>query len=507
MIAVALLAVACCPSPQTVRSRGSVEAAGPVQPVRPAPVHPDLADLGARWQQAMEACGVPALAVVVVEDGEVVHRVTLGRRDPGRDAPVTGDTIFYIASATKPYVAFALAQLAEAGKLELDAPVARYLPRFRLADPELTRTITVRDLLCHRHGLNSREIVLLDAYTGEVTEDRYYHFLERVESSARVAYSNLHFTLAGRVIEAVSGESWRDFLAHHVFAPAGMTRTTGYADWMYAQDDVAIPAQAVGDRMEATPVRKSDRTMHAAGGLGTSIDDLGRWLRLQLGRGSLDGTRLLSERATEASWELQSASGEDAEFGPTQGFAFAWQRGTYRGHLELRHGGDYTGSASLVIFLPELGLGLGILATGGAGAGMVRQLVATDVRERLLADDAVRDPLPALLERARSERKRDAQRAVDAATAPRAALALSLPLARHAGVYRNEWYGTLTVEVRGDGLAARLGDLPLEWTTPAPDHVRLQSDGPFGAEGTLELDGQSVRALTLDLGEPVRFAR
>ena len=141
------------------------------------PVHPDLAELKERWRGAMEECGVPALAMVLVEGDEVVHRVTLGKRDPGRDEPVTKDTIFYIASATKPYVAFALAQLAEQEKLDLDAPVKRYLPRFRLADPALTESIKVRDLLCHRYGLNSGPIVLLDAYTGEITEERYYHFL------------------------------------------------------------------------------------------------------------------------------------------------------------------------------------------------------------------------------------------------------------------------------------------------------------------------------------------
>ena len=484
----------------------SVSCLVPFPPTRSQdPVHPDLADLAGRWEEAMDACGVPALAVVLVEGDEVVHRVTLGRRDPARDAPVTKDTIFYIASATKPYVAFALAQLAAQGKVELDAPVVRYLARLRLADPELTKTITVRDLLCHRHGLNSREIVLLDAFTGEITDERYYHFLERVESPGRVAYSNVHFTLAGRVIEAVSGQSWRDYLAEHVFAPAGMTRTTGYADWMYAQDDVAIPAQVVDGHAQAAPVRKTDRTMHAAGGLGTSIDDLSRWLRVQLGRGASEGQRLLSERATEATWALQSASKDDAEFGPTEGFALAWQRGSYRGHLELRHTGDYAGSASAVLFLPELGLGLGILATGGAGAGAVRQLVATDVRERLLADDQVRDPLPALLERARAEKQRDERRAAEARPSAPPGLTLSLPLASYAGTYRNEWLGTLTLEARGAELAARLGDLAFELATPAEDRVELS--GPLEATGAFELDGKRVVALTLDLGEPVRFAR
>lgn len=471
------------------------------------PVHPELAELTPRWERAMEACGVPALALVLIEGDEVVHRVTLGRRDPARAEPVTPETIFYIASTTKPYVAFALAQLAEQGKLELDAPVRRYLPRLRLADEELSATLTVRDLLCHRFGLHSGPIVLLDAYTGEIDEERYYHFLSTVESPGRVAYSNLHFTLAGRVIEAVSGLGWRDHLAAHVFAPAGMRRTTGYADWMYAQDDVAIPAVWLDGRAQAAAVRKSDRTMHAAGGLGTSIDDLARWLRLQLGRGSLDGVRLLSERATEASWQLLSESKADADFGSTDGFALGWQRGRYRGHLELRHSGGYVGTASYACFLPELGLGLGVLATGGDGAGALARLVSNDVHERLLADDELRDPLPALLERARAERTRDETRRATAAAAP-SALALTLPLARYAGTYRNEWYGTLTLEPSGAGLRGRLGELRFELATPAPDRVLLSAHGPIdGAEGEFELADGTVAALSLELSESTRFER
>ena len=449
---------------------------------------------------------MPALAMVLVEGDEVVHRLTLGKRDPARDAPVTPDTIFYIASATKPYVAFALAQLAEAGKVELDAPVKRYLPRFQLADGKLTDSLSVRDLLCHRHGLNSGAIVLLDAYTGEITEDRYYHFLARVESPGRVVYSNVHFTLAGRVIEAVTGQGWRDYLAEHVFRPAGMTRTTGYADWMYAQDDVAIPAEVVDDRPRAAPVRKNDRTMHAAGGLGTSIDDLSRWLRLQLGRGALEGVRLLPERATEATWELQSESKDDADFGPTDGFALGWQRGNYRGHLELRHGGGYVGSASYVCFLPELGLGLGVLATGGGGAGALCRLVSTDVHEHLLADDEVKDPLPALLEQARSNRKRDDQRRAAENASVRPPLTLSRPAADYAGVYRSEWFGTLTIERRGSELAAHLGTLAVELSTPEKDHVRIAGQGFGESTGAFELSGDGVVALTLDLDGPVRFA-
>lgn len=482
----------------------------------PGTLAPELADLVPRWQEAMEACGVPALALVLVEgEGDGVQRVTLGHRDPEGTAPVTPDTIFYIASATKPYVAFALAQLAEEGKLDLDAPVRSLLPRFRLADPGLTETIRVRDLLCHRYGLNSMPIVLLDAYTGEITEDRYYHFLAEVESPGHMAYSNVHFTLAGRVIEAVSGMTWRDFLAERVFRPAGMTRTTGYADWMYAQDDVALPAVLAGGRPVRSPLRKSDRTMHAAGGLGTSIDDLARWIRLQLGRGRIGDVRLLSESAVEATWRLECEGRDDSGFGAMDGFGLGWQRGSYRGHLELRHGGGYVGAGSYVCFLPELGLGLGILATG-ASAGAVVRLVSTDVHERLLADDEERDLLPALLADARSERARAARQEAEgearheAEPAPDGgehATTLSLSLETYAGLYRDEWFGTLTLEVRDSRLVGHLGQLSLELVTPEPDRLLVVSSATDGVEGRFVLDAERVVACELDLVGPVRFAR
>lgn len=471
------------------------------------PVLPELADLTERWRGAMEECGVAALALVLVEGDEIVHRVTLGHRDPTRDAPVTNDTMFYIASATKPFVAFAIEQLVEQGEIELDAPVKRYLPRFRLADPELTEHLRVRDLLCHRYGLSSGPIVLLDAYTGEITEDRYYHFLEKVEAAGGVSYSNLHFTLAGRIIEAVSGKPWREYLAERLFRPAGMTHTTGYADWMYSQDDVALPALEVDGRMVPT-TRKSDRTMHAAGGLGTSIDDFARWIRLQLGRGSVDGQRLLSAEHVEATWRLESEGHDSAEFGPAEGFGLGWQRGNYRGHLELRHGGGYVGSASYVCFLPELELGLAVLATGGAGAGQLAVLVSTDVHEHWLADDEARDLLPGLLARSRAERAKDERRRSAAASLEARPLALSRPLEAYAGVYHDEWLGTLTLEAREGRLHGHLGELALELETPAPDELRLSSSGPIdGVEGRFELEGEAVIALTLELFGPARFVR
>src|SRR5688572_12309752 len=223
------------------------------------PADPALRGLHERWAGAMKTLRVPGMAVVVVRGDEVVLLDALGVRDPDGPKPVTPDTYFYIASCTKPYTAAVAALLAEAGKLDLDAPVRRYLPRFQLADADAAAKLTVRDLLTHRPGLNTFPVVFLDAYTGEITEDRYYHFLKRAKPRGQVAYSNVHFTLAGRVIEAVEGKGWREALRDRLFEPAKMTRTTGYASKMYADADAAVPLQERGDGWEPTSVRKTDR--------------------------------------------------------------------------------------------------------------------------------------------------------------------------------------------------------------------------------------------------------
>jgi CubicO group peptidase (beta-lactamase class C family) len=90
----------------------------------------------------------------------------LGLRDPAHDKPVTPDTIFYIASCTKSFMATAVMSLAEDGKLDLDAPVKRYLPRFELPDAKLAESITIRDLLCHRWGVDSDHITFAEAFPG-----------------------------------------------------------------------------------------------------------------------------------------------------------------------------------------------------------------------------------------------------------------------------------------------------------------------------------------------------
>lgn len=180
-------------------------------------------------------------------------------------------------------------------------------------------------------------------------------------------------------------------------------------------------------------------------------------------------------------------------------------QGTYRGHVLLEHGGGYVGSSSRISFLPELGLGLAVVANADRGGQDLCGLVSIDVYERLLADDEVRDPYADLALRT----ARPAGGPPDAALAEQPAPALAPGPGECAGVYRNEHFGTLVIEAQERGLGARLGELALQLTPTGERSFSLRSPGAFDGTGRLEVEGQKVVAVVLEVGDRtgLRFAK
>ncbi len=451
-----------------------------------------LAALPDRWKGAMGDLLAPGFAVVVVQNDEVVLLDALGERDPQRGLPATPDTAYYIASATKPFVAMAVMALVDDGRVELDAPVQRYLPRFQLPDSAYAARVTVRDLLCHRPGINAGGAVFLDAYTGEITEDRYYHFLlHDADVAKKTRYSNIHFTLLGRLIERVTGKTWQAFLTERIFVPAGMHRTTPYADDAYAWKNVAIPQRHTSTGgFRAAEVRKTNRTMHAAGGLITTARDLGQWLKLNINRGMVDGKRIVSAERVEEMFRLQAEIESSGRIRVRQGFGLGWGRGTYRGRQYAFHDGGYVGAAAHTSFLIDDRIGVCALTNaGGPASAFVEAIVSIDVYDRLL-NDIGRDLLPAY----RKQLERQGEAYLKSQNPPSRTLqasALSLSQQMYVGVFVDRNWGTLRVESAGDALRARWGDMPVALVAgDQPDHFTLICGGGRFAGQFETADGQ-----------------
>src|ERR687884_2103182 len=170
---------------------------------------------------------VPGLALTIVKDGRVVLAKGYGVRRLGETAPVDARTLFGIASNTKAFTATALGLLVEEKKIEWDAPVVRYLPSFAMWDPYVTRELTVRDLLVHRSGLGLGAGDLLwwpaSTYDRKEIVRRLRYIRPATSFRSAYAYDNVLYSVAGEIIEVISGQTWEDFVTSRILAKVGMT--------------------------------------------------------------------------------------------------------------------------------------------------------------------------------------------------------------------------------------------------------------------------------------------
>ncbi|HSE51533.1 MAG TPA: serine hydrolase domain-containing protein, partial [Gemmatimonadales bacterium] len=282
-----------------------VAAQPPVATAQPLQLPPAL---DAYVAQVMKSFEVPGLALAVVKDGKVLLAKGYGVRKMGDPAPVDGKTQFGIASNTKVFTATALALLVEEGKLAWDAPVIRYLPGFAMYDPYVTRELTIRDLLVHRSGLGLGAGDLLwwppSSYDRKEVAYRLRFIKPATSFRSAYAYDNVLYSVAGEVIEAVSGKSWEDFVTERLLRPVGMTdATVHHSDAGDPNADQAATHAVVDGRMQPIEPFLSDNT-NPAGGINASAEDMAHWLLAQLDSGMVNGQRLWKPGTTRAQWSL-----------------------------------------------------------------------------------------------------------------------------------------------------------------------------------------------------------
>ena len=291
-------------------------AAAPAAPEAPVTASPALLDsVDALFKAEMTGAGIPCAAVALVKDGEVVYVKGYGEARPGVAADA--DTPFYIGSVTKSMTALGLMTLVDEGKVDLMAPVADYLPEFRMADPRF-RAITVHDLLRQSSGLSTRQG---EAFLGDPGRVTMRDIIGRLateglasEPGSRFEYSNLNYVLAGAVIEAVSGMPYARFMDERVFAPMGMTRTSA------SRADAERMGLAVGSRgFLGWTIRGNHdypEGMVPGGYVASSVRDMAAYMAfMQKGGVTAGGARLISPGSFERMTTRQSATGAAYGYG------------------------------------------------------------------------------------------------------------------------------------------------------------------------------------------------
>ena len=405
---------------------------------------PDPTALAARVETAMATYVVPGVAVGVI-DADGPRTWGFGVTNVDHPLPVDADTVFEIASITKTMTATVAATLAAEGTLDLDAPVQRYLPDFRVADPAASATVTVRDLFTHTAGWFGEYL----PPTGHGDEAiargvAAMATLEQVAPAGVFSYNNVSLALAGRVIEVVSGRPYRAAVRALLFAPLGMAHSA------FDPADVLYERLAAGHTVrDGKPVRVGGRLSESSngdpvGGVRSTVNDLLRYARFQLGDGTApDGTRLLPAAALAAMREPR------VPMGPVGHVGLAWFLDDRRGTLVMAHGGATVAHMSQLALVPARGAALVVLTNGANGARL-----CADTQEWLLTSwlGLARPPHPARLAR-------------------------QPELAEYVGTYQAP-LSDIELTAEGGGLVLRLAWKGSVAERPTPSPLRLEFTGP-----------------------------
>jgi CubicO group peptidase (beta-lactamase class C family) len=332
---------------------------------------PDLPAIDRYVEAQRRAMRLPGLALGIVQGDRIVHLQGFGRAGPaGR--PVTPQTPFVLASTTKSFTALAVMQLVEAGKVDLDAPVQRYLPWFHLADPTDSARITVRHLLNQTSGLADPSGFLTEGDDGDAALEHAVRALGTVQprhpAGQAFAYSNMNYATLGLVIQTVAGKSYEDYLRQHVLVPLGMTNS--YASPLEARRH----GLATGHRYWfGRPVAFQEpysRAAVPAGYLCASAEAMGHYLIAHLNAGRSGTARVLSPAGIA---QLHRPAVKLPIPDRDLAYAMGWYVERANGVEVLWHPGNAIDFHADVLLAPQARWGVVVLANGHNGLSPDRE--------------------------------------------------------------------------------------------------------------------------------------
>lgn len=475
-------------------------------PLVPAMALPDnavdnaVAKLDGIAADLLKSSGIPGLAVAVVHGGKTVYAKGFGVKDATKSADdpankVDPDTVFQLASVSKPIGATVVAHQVGQKVITWDTPVVDKLPWFALADPVVTKMVAVSDLYSHRSGLPD--------HAGDKLEDLGYgrrYVLERLRDypldpfRISYAYTNFGLTAAAEAVAVASGKSWEDLSDEVLYRPLGMASTSSrFADFE-ARGDRALGHIRIDGGYAPRYTRDADPEA-PAGGVSSSVNDLTHWLAMVLGNGSYNGRQIVDPDALLPALTPQIVSSPPSEAAMRSGFyGYGFNVGTTSAaRTQLSHSGAFElGAGTNFVIIPSADVAI-VALTNATPSGIPETLTAEfadlvqfgEVREdwRKLYGDAFAQmdkPVGSL-----------------AGKQPPANPAPAKPLTSYTGNYANGFWGPAVVAEKDGKLTVSLGPKPQtfelrHWDGDVFALSFVNENSPPGSVSAARFDGDTL---------------
>ncbi|GAA4508591.1 serine hydrolase domain-containing protein [Nonomuraea ferruginea] len=318
--------------------------------------------MGHRLAELIAEYEVPGAALAYLHQGEL-HEFAAGVLNKATGVESTPDSLFQIGSVTKVWTATLLMQDIEQGRLTLDTPVVDVLPEFKVADPEVTKTVTIRHLLSHTSGIDGD--LFLDTGRGDDCVEKYVaacaDLAQNHPLGVTQSYCNSGFIVAGRVLEKLAGKRWDDVLRERIIDPLGLTHTATLAE------DVLRFRAAMGhmENGDPAPVWGLMRSAGPAGLICARPADVVAFARAHLEGGLLENPA--------AMWEPQIDIPNPHTLGRQWGIG--WILDEWDGRKVVSHGGNTIGQHAMLWMLPGTGTIACVTVNGGHSGAFTHRVV------------------------------------------------------------------------------------------------------------------------------------
>jgi CubicO group peptidase (beta-lactamase class C family) len=450
---------------------------------------------------------VPGLSIAIVHGSEIAFLSAFGVRRVGAPEPVDVDTVFQLASVSKPVASTVVSALVSDGKISWDSRIRDIDPGFALWDELAAAAVTIGDLFAHRSGLPGHvgdDIEELGFSQGEILQRLR---LAKPAYSFRNGYSYSNFGLTEGAVAAarVSGRSWEEAAEEKLYKPLGMNSTSSrYRDFVTRPNRAALHV-AVDGNWAAFTQRNPD-AQSPAGGVSSSARDIAKWLRLLLANGQYEGRQVVANAALQQAHVPAIVQSIDPNTGAASFYGFGWNV-EYREHgVEWSHAGAFSaGARTLVRLIPGEQLGIAVLSN--AFPTGVPEGIAATFYDLVFAGRPTRDWVALANEIYETGYKEMLKPSLAYATPP-ASPASPLPVSAYVGDYSNDYVGDAKVKESGGSLFLHLGPAGRQFPLTAFDRDLFvyapMAEAPkarMGVSFLIGADGKASEVTIEDLNE------
>ncbi|WP_437398739.1 serine hydrolase domain-containing protein [Flagellimonas lutimaris] len=422
----------------------------------------------------IEKYNLQGIGIVGVQNNKVIYQNSFGKTN--QTINFSDSTKIYIASNTKAFVGLALSKLAIEKKIDYSYPISKYIPSSYFPEKIEVDKITVRNLMQHTHGLSNDPMIFRTAYSGEFPYDLRallkFTVYRNDTLSYDFKYSNLGYLLGGIIIKEVTGQDWKEYVSDNIFKPIGMTETSAHID--FKQSLEALPFEHFST--EPISSRKSENTLHSAGGLYSTLGDMGKWIRIftDENQTSINPKLLVDYLSDRTIVENRMGPFTMDEYGN------GWIYGTLMGEKLFFHFGSFNGYESIMSFQPENKTGVFVFVNERVGGQRISAMLSAYFYS-IMSNDSNADSkiqmfsqfIDPMYEKPKKERTLFSYENVDELT----------------GTYYSPKYGNLMVDKNSGGYTFSLGRLKsfayldnenngiiIEWTPGIEEHFTISKN-------------------------------